>query len=412
MTDRTGVILYGPPAAGKDTVTAALHEQDGRITLYQRLKIGPGRTEGYRMATLGELEELRAAGGVIYSNERYDATYVIDQPELSAMFAAGKIPVLHAGQLETIDAIRQAEPTARWIVVELWCSRATADIRIAARGTGDIAARMRAWDETPQAISPHLRIDTEVHSPEAAAQRILTQIGLSWIVVVPALHMVDSDGQLDLKTTRRYAETAAAGWIDRFLINGSTTSGQLLSEDERSAVLDVWLNVVPAQRLLACTWGPQDIAAAKIRHVTPMAVMRAENLADARRFLTEIGPGSTIYSHPMFGQTFTPELATWARTDGYLPVGGKLAKAQPAEISAITRQAPEFQLWDGSSRHLRESITSGAAGVVATPLTAQFADLPPKEIDQLQPVIDDIQNALDQLPTRDQKRDWLREQLR
>lgn len=39
-----GVILYGPPGAGKDTVTAELVQQDPSYALFERLKAGPGRT--------------------------------------------------------------------------------------------------------------------------------------------------------------------------------------------------------------------------------------------------------------------------------------------------------------------------------------------------------------------------------
>lgn len=46
------IILYGSPAAGKGTVTKALTRLGNSYRLYQRLKVGPGRTAGYRMATL------------------------------------------------------------------------------------------------------------------------------------------------------------------------------------------------------------------------------------------------------------------------------------------------------------------------------------------------------------------------
>jgi len=36
-----GVLLYGPPAAGKDTVSAALIAVDARYVLFERLKVGP-----------------------------------------------------------------------------------------------------------------------------------------------------------------------------------------------------------------------------------------------------------------------------------------------------------------------------------------------------------------------------------
>lgn len=60
------VILYGPPAAGKDTVTKALTELDTNYQIYQRLKVGAGRRAGYRITTLSHLEALRSTGAVVW----------------------------------------------------------------------------------------------------------------------------------------------------------------------------------------------------------------------------------------------------------------------------------------------------------------------------------------------------------
>ncbi|KPC90472.1 hypothetical protein [Streptomyces albidoflavus] len=58
---RQGILLYGPPAAGKDTTTAALTELDEQYASFTRLKIGTGKTKGYRMGTP---EQLTVLGGV------------------------------------------------------------------------------------------------------------------------------------------------------------------------------------------------------------------------------------------------------------------------------------------------------------------------------------------------------------
>ena len=71
------VILYGPPAAGESTVTKALTCLDESYRLYRRLKVGAGRTIGYRMTTLSHIKTLRSAGSVVWETHRYDALYVI-----------------------------------------------------------------------------------------------------------------------------------------------------------------------------------------------------------------------------------------------------------------------------------------------------------------------------------------------
>ncbi|GAB2937034.1 hypothetical protein GCM10027280_26470 [Micromonospora polyrhachis] len=128
----SAVILYGPPASGKDTITQALEQLDPRYAPYQRLKIGSGNARGYRLASPDELARLHGHGHVVYRNERYGNLYVVDQPHLSAILKSEQTPVLHLGQIAGIRAVT-AYP-ARWITILLWCSRETTAVRAVARG--------------------------------------------------------------------------------------------------------------------------------------------------------------------------------------------------------------------------------------------------------------------------------------
>ncbi|MFX0593309.1 kinase [Melissospora conviva] len=166
-----GVILYGPPASGKDTLTDALHQLDHRYRQFLRLKAGPGRTVGYRMTTADELAALRASGDVVWENHRYGSWYVVDAPGLRQHLEVG-VPVLHLGQVEAIDAVRQAFPEAQWTIVVLTCPREVAEQRIVQRRTGDTAERLRAWDETKLAVTAHLTIDTSQMPPGLAAELV------------------------------------------------------------------------------------------------------------------------------------------------------------------------------------------------------------------------------------------------
>lgn len=166
-----GVVLYGPPAAGKDSITNALHQLDSRYTLYPRLKAGPGRTTGYRMTNETTVNVLRASGDVVWENRRYDAVYVIDRPSLAQRLLTG-VPVVHLGQRPAIDAVTTAFPGVRWLVVYAWCPRDVAERRIIARGTGDTAARLAAWDATELLPDSDLMLNTAEISPQDAARRI------------------------------------------------------------------------------------------------------------------------------------------------------------------------------------------------------------------------------------------------
>ncbi|MFF3242312.1 guanylate kinase [Streptomyces sp. NPDC002870] len=172
-----GILLYGPPAAGKDTVTAALTQLGARYVPFSRLKVGSGKTTGYRMGTHEQLAELEARGDVIYRNDRYGNTYVVDRPGLGLAMAGGQIPILHLGQVSGIEAVTANYP-AGWSTVLLWCSREATARRSTGRGDHDTEARLAAWDATEQDLADcgqvtwHLRVDTELRSPEDAAAQI------------------------------------------------------------------------------------------------------------------------------------------------------------------------------------------------------------------------------------------------
>lgn len=168
---RRGIILYGPPASGKDTIDAALRNLSGQYLHFQRLKLGSGRTSGYRLATEEQLQDLRTRGLVLWENDRYGATYVVDVPGLEEALQAG-VPILHLGQAAGIDEVTRRTPDVNWIVVELSCPRQVAEARLAARNAADVGERLEAWDATVRLDRAHVRIDTASVHPDAAAEQI------------------------------------------------------------------------------------------------------------------------------------------------------------------------------------------------------------------------------------------------
>lgn len=176
MNRKQGVILYGPPASGKDTVTTALTELNPKFAQFARLKVGAGKSAGYRMGTAEQLHELEVAGDVVYANSRYGNTYAIDRPGVDEAFAAG-VPVVHLGQVDGIRALVDGYP-ADWSVVLLWCPREATAQRSAGRGDSDTAARLAAWDATREDLDAHpgttwdLTVDTTEADPQDAARLI------------------------------------------------------------------------------------------------------------------------------------------------------------------------------------------------------------------------------------------------
>ncbi|MFG3051366.1 guanylate kinase [Kitasatospora sp. NPDC048239] len=157
-------------------MTRALQEVSAEYMLYSRLKVGSGKSAGYRMGTAEQLAELEKSGDVVYQNSRYDNTYVIDRPGLGGAFNAG-VPIVHLGQIEGIDALVTGY-TADWSAVLLWCSREVAEARSAGRGDSDTEARLTAWDATQADIDAHpgqawdLSLDTTSVGPVEAARHI------------------------------------------------------------------------------------------------------------------------------------------------------------------------------------------------------------------------------------------------
>src|SRR5690242_16005293 len=114
-----GILLYGPPASGKDTITDQLCRLDERFMPFRRLKVGGGRTNGYRLTTHDALEALQARGDLLYTNSRYGATYAVDRAEITTITERDRVPILHLGQIAGINAVKDGYPLP-WLTVGLW----------------------------------------------------------------------------------------------------------------------------------------------------------------------------------------------------------------------------------------------------------------------------------------------------
>jgi hypothetical protein len=121
-------------------------------------------------------------------------------------------------------------------------------------------------------------------------------------IVVPALALRTPDGAaLDADATARYAERAARTWTDAFILSGSTTRGDLLTLDERTELLDLWLRFVSAARLVACCWCQDDLDEATRRAITPMAVMQSPRSdKQALSLFADLPRDAYVYSHPKY----------------------------------------------------------------------------------------------------------------
>ncbi|OLT27181.1 hypothetical protein BJF83_18860 [Nocardiopsis sp. CNR-923] len=166
-----GILLYGPPASGKSTITREIEKLDGRFALFRKIKVGGGRSAEYRVVDRSYLEDLWSRGEVVWENYRYDACYVVDRRGVVEM-AKGGFPVVHLGQKEAIPTITEALH-GQWLIVSLTCPRGIALQRIVDRGTGDTRARVKAWDETEPLEYADLTVDTGAVTAQQAAAEII-----------------------------------------------------------------------------------------------------------------------------------------------------------------------------------------------------------------------------------------------
>ncbi|RFU42760.1 guanylate kinase [Actinomadura logoneensis] len=175
---RRGVILYGPPASGKDTITAELARLDDRFVLLTKLKAGTGRSAGYRYVSAAELDALRAEGRLVIETERYGNRYAVDRHDIDALIDAGRIPIVHMGDIPGVTALSSAVPLT-WTRVRLCVPREVTAARSTHRGDTDTASRLAAWDEAEadrrtngEAVTFDLTIRTHETDPAEAAKRI------------------------------------------------------------------------------------------------------------------------------------------------------------------------------------------------------------------------------------------------
>ncbi|MFG1824259.1 guanylate kinase [Microbispora bryophytorum] len=172
-----GVVLYGPPASGKSTITAAMHRHDQRFRLLPKLKVGTGRADGYEFITAERLDELRLAGRLLLETHRYGNVYAVDRRHIEDMTAAGQVPVAHMGNIADLRHLVGRTPDA-WLRVLLWVPREVTEQRSKQRGDADTAQRLNAWDEILADLITtddgffHLRIDTDRLDAETAAGEI------------------------------------------------------------------------------------------------------------------------------------------------------------------------------------------------------------------------------------------------
>jgi len=174
------VIIFGSPAAGKDAITTAVAGQNPRFRLFRKLKVGGGRTDGYRIGTHADANALKGSGAVLSEVHRYGCRYIVDGAELAALFRAGFIPIIHTADTDEFSTLTHT-PWFRGVGIHLHTTREEAIRRLTRRDPDDVPGRLDVWDRveatlrrTP--IHPEMAWDTTQTPVEESAKLVIDTV--------------------------------------------------------------------------------------------------------------------------------------------------------------------------------------------------------------------------------------------
>jgi hypothetical protein len=187
------IIIFGPPASGKAAIGHELAARTGYRFFHNHLTADPvAALFGYGTPRFGPLVDAirdvlfrEAAGDSSINGVVFTFVWDLDHPADKAFVSRTAQMFNDAGgktYLVELQASLQARIEREGTPFRLGLKPAQRDVDAARARQVDIAARYRMNTSQEDAQSwPHIRIDTESVSPEAAALRIMHQYSLQSI---------------------------------------------------------------------------------------------------------------------------------------------------------------------------------------------------------------------------------------
>jgi len=142
------LLLSGPPASGKDTVSHELINRNNRFVLFKKHRAGGETNSGYIDISTAQFKEMEAQNKFIQSHLRYGRLYGVSRDGIEKTLAYGKIPIIHTGRIENLVKLKDVFGQ-KCIAIHLWEHRDILAERIRKRHNNaeEISARITALDE-------------------------------------------------------------------------------------------------------------------------------------------------------------------------------------------------------------------------------------------------------------------------
>ncbi len=151
------ILLSGPPASGKDSLTEALHGIDPKFVHFRKHRAGSGGQPGaaYIDISVSQFERMAQQNRFAQWHDRYGRYYGVAVEELDRTLSTAKIPIIHVGKYQNLLALRQHPLLRPALSILLLCSRAAAGVRLENRHAGqlgEVEARLAAFDQEQQTL--------------------------------------------------------------------------------------------------------------------------------------------------------------------------------------------------------------------------------------------------------------------
>jgi len=149
LMDIKVLLVAGPPASGKDTITEALTALDSKYVLFKKHRTGVDSAK-YNTLSAGDFEQMKNDGAFVQAHYRYGRGYGVCKETLRDLVDANKLPIIHTGKIDNLLLLKSTINYPCGTVL-LWEERDVLIERIKQRGpVNEVHTRVDGLDDELQ----------------------------------------------------------------------------------------------------------------------------------------------------------------------------------------------------------------------------------------------------------------------